>query len=264
MRRFLLLCVVLVCASGLAQAPESARVGRVGDAVVFDGRIDARSAAKFVELAQEPGVTRLVITSNGGLVAPALDMGDAVHAHRLDVEVPDACLSSCANYVFLAGRRKVLGRPDAVGWHGNMAHVLWLAQTGQGSWSAGAMAQARELARREADFYARIGVDGFVCWFGKIPPYDVDDFYALSPADMERFGIRDVTVRSAAKDAGPRPDVQMLQVDPATLQQDRPVVQLGSSITTAQPQALPALASPPTSGRAPGPPRGAGAAAARD
>jgi hypothetical protein len=45
---------------------------------------------------------------------------------------------------------------------------------------------------------------------------------------MERFGIRDVTVRSAAKDVGPRPDVQMLQVDPATLQQDRPVVQLGS------------------------------------
>lgn len=89
-----------------------------------------------------------------------------------------------------------------------------------------AAAQARELAQREAAFYARIGVDGFVCWFGKIPPYDVDAFYALAPADLERFGIGDVPVRGAVDAAEARADVRMLQVDFARLQRDRPVVDL--------------------------------------
>ena len=229
MRRFLFsLFLLLGAGAAIAQAPESAHVERVGDAIVFEGRIDARSGAAFVQLAQEPGVTRVVITSNGGLVAPALDMGDAVHAHHLDVEVPDACLSSCANYVFPAGRHKILGRPDAVGWHGNMAHVLWLARTRQARWSEEEMAQARVLARREAGFYARIGADGFICWFGKIPPYDIDEFYALSPADMKRFGIRAVTVRRTSSPPAPRANVQTIQVNPAWLQQQRETVQSGT------------------------------------
>lgn len=217
--------LLLSFGASLAHAAASARVERAGDAIVFEGRIDARSAAAFVQLAGEPGVKRLVITSRGGLVAPALDMGEAVYAHGLDVEVPDACLSSCANYVFPAGRRKVLGKPDAVAWHGNMTHVLWLAQTGQGHWSETAMAEARALARREQAFFARIGVDGFVCWFGKIPPYGIDDFYALSPRDMAYFGIRDVTVRAAAGDLAPQPDVQRIEVDAQVVEEHRPVMQ---------------------------------------
>jgi len=94
-------------------------------------------------------VTRLVITSGGGLVDAALDLAEAVHARHLDVEVPSTCLSSCANYVFPAGRRKLLARPGAVRWHGTMAHVLYLQVSGQDHWSDVEIGQARELARRE-------------------------------------------------------------------------------------------------------------------
>jgi hypothetical protein len=184
-----------------AQAP-STTVERAGEAIVFKGRIEGASAAKFRELLREPGVSRLVITSGGGLVDAALDMAEAVFDHGLDVEVPQSCLSSCANYVFPAGRKKRLGHARAVGWHGNMAHVLHLQQSGQARWSEPEMEDAKRLARREQAFFQRIGVDGFVCWFGKIAPHDVEEFYALSPQDMARFGIADVTVGDAAAPPG--------------------------------------------------------------
>ena len=188
-----LLVVVLGLGAGSLQA-QATTVVRDGTAVVFTGRIDTDSATRAIALLQDPAVTRLVITSGGGLVAPALDLADAVHARGLDVEVPTACLSSCANYVLPAGRRKVLGRPGVVGWHGTMAHVLHLQATGQASWPDEELADARALAAREAAFYTRIGVDGFVGWFAKLPPYTVDEFYCLSPQDMARFGIHEVTV----------------------------------------------------------------------
>lgn len=210
----------------VAQDPPTASVQVVGDALVFNGQINRRSAAEFLRLLRaDPKITRLVIGSRGGNVTAALDMALAVHERQLDVEVPVACLSSCANYVFPAGRRKILGRPGAVAWHGNMTHVLYLQQTGQASWSDQQIEGARQLAQREALFFRRIGVDGFVCWFGKIAPYDVEDFYWLSAPDMERFGIPDVTVRDASR-VPAKSDLRQVVVDWATLDATRPTVSL--------------------------------------
>ena len=213
-----------LAAAAHAQPGPSTTVRREGDAVVFRGRIDTPAVREFLRLSEDPAVLRLVIRSPGGLVDAALDMAEAVHDRGLDVEVDTACLSSCANYVFPAGRRKLLSGPAAVAWHGNMAHVLYRAQRGEEQWSEAQLAQARALARREDAFYRRIGVDGFVCWFGKIPPYAVPDFYALSPRDMARFGIGEVSVRHP--DAPLPADVRMLAVDPAVAVQERPVVRL--------------------------------------
>jgi hypothetical protein len=203
--------------------PQPSRVEVAGDAVIFDGRIDTRSAGLFLAAIEDPAITRIVITSRGGLVGPALDMAEAIYARRLDIEVPDACLSSCANYVFPAAHHKRLGHARAVGWHGNMAHVIYLQQTGQGSWSEPDMDEARQLARREAAFYRRIGVDGFVCWFAKIAPYDVPDFYSLRAQDMARFGIRDVTLREGDA-ANDRDEPAMVDVQWERLDGDRPLI----------------------------------------
>lgn len=217
------LLVVVACHTQ-AQGGAAASVEASGDAVIFNGRISPHSAAEFLGLLQDPGVKRVVITSAGGIVSAALDMALAIHARQLDVEVPLACDSSCANYIFPAGRRKTLGRPGAVTWHGTMTHVLYLQQTGQGTWSPKEIADARELARRETEFFRRVGVDGFVGWFAKIEPYNVDDFYYLSLEDMARFGLRDVTLRDAA--APPREAVRLVSVDWTRLEADRPAVRL--------------------------------------
>lgn len=218
--------LVALAGHGHAQGPPSAMVEAVDDAVVFNGQINPRSAAQFLQLLQDPKVTRLVITSGGGIVSAALDMALAIHERQLDVEVPTACFSSCANYIFPAARKKILGRPGAVAWHGNMTHALYLQQTGQASWSENLVEGARQLARREAEFFRRIGVDGFLCWFAKIEPYNVDDFYYLSLEDMERFGIRHVTVREASPGESANGTVRDVRVDWAGLEAARPAVQL--------------------------------------
>lgn len=216
-----LVALSLLPAAAGAQ-PASASVELLDDAIVFSGRIDARSAADFLRLLGQGRARRLVITSVGGVVGPALDMAEAIHAGGLDVEVPRACMSSCANYIFPAGRNKTAGRPGAVGWHGNMAHVLYLQQSGQANWSEAVIADARTLARREAEFFRRIGVDPFVCWFAKLRPYGVQEFYSLDAADMARFGIHGVTVRNAV----PAPDVRIVAVDWPALEALRPAVRL--------------------------------------
>jgi hypothetical protein len=219
---------LMVAAAITAGAPIAAWCATIethGDSIVFVGRIDASSASEFLEAVRRPGITRLVITSRGGLVSPALDMAAAVHERGLDVDVPTFCYSSCANYVFPAGRRKVLGRRGAIAWHGNMAHVLYEAAQGHSRWSAQDMASARALAKREAAFFRQIGIDGYVCWFAKIPPYNVDDFYYLSPSDMARFGIGDVTVTGASEE-GDTDDERPIAVDWTQLNARRPDVSL--------------------------------------
>jgi hypothetical protein len=107
-----------------------------------------------------------------------------------------------------------------------MAHVLYLQQVGQANWSEAVMADARRLARREQAFFRRIGVDGFVCWFAKIPPYAVQEFFTLAPADMARFGIAQVAEREPAARLPLPPDVTLVAVDWASLEATRPVVRL--------------------------------------
>ncbi len=214
--------LLAACCTSLARAD---LVTATADTITFEGRIDDRTAAEFLRLLQDPAITRLVITSRGGLVAPALDMAEAIHARGLDVVVPEDCLSSCANYIFPAGRRKTLGWPGAVAWHGNMTHVVYLQQSGQASWSEPLMAEARQLARRETDFFRRLGMDGFLCWFGKIAPYDVEAFYYVSVQDMEKFGIRDVTVREGAVDRSEE-GLRKIGVDWGQLDAQRPVVRM--------------------------------------
>lgn len=217
-----LLVAVLVGASACANVPppSHAIVQRDGDAIVFTGRIDLVSAREFLELLPDPRVRRLVIRSQGGLVAPALEMAEAMEKRNLDVEVRELCLSSCANYIFPAGQRKTISGPGAVAWHGNMAHVIYRQTRGEEQWNEDMMSQARELLPREEAFYRSVGVDGFISWFGKIQPYYEDEFYALSVADMRRFGITDVTVLNPA---APLPTgVRMLTVNFATLEAGRP------------------------------------------
>ena len=63
---------------------------------------------------------RLVISSPGGAVEYGIQLGEWIINNQLDVEVADYCMSSCANYVFLAGNKKILGKHSFIGFHGGL------------------------------------------------------------------------------------------------------------------------------------------------
>ncbi len=166
------------------------------DGVVrYDGAVDPASFDRIIAEAKGRPVHTLRIRSGGGVVESAIAIARWVHRGGIDVVVDGPCFSSCANYIFPAGKRKTIVGEGIVGWHGTIEHLLW--KYGPGGPSAGkqdvrAMAP---VAAMERTFYAEIGHNGYIAWFGKLPPYQARNLYFLSPEDMAYFGMTGLTVR---------------------------------------------------------------------
>ncbi len=62
--------------------------------------------------------TFVVKESGGGDGAAALALGILIHRHGWDVEVVGVCASSCANWIFPAGKTKYLNRHSMLLFHG--------------------------------------------------------------------------------------------------------------------------------------------------
>jgi hypothetical protein len=144
----------------------------------------------------------LIIRSSGGEVEAGIALGNWVHENAIDVVVRDYCLSSCANYVFTAGRRKVIEKGAVVAWHGNYLHLKlsgeWredipkrMQRLGEDASTARAavMAQMEKLVALETTFFERIGVAEQLCRIGKEAPYRVPNYYFLSGEAMAGFGL---------------------------------------------------------------------------
>lgn len=86
-----------------------------GDIKYF-GVIDQERVEKVLALYQ-PG-DRLIIRSSGGDLHAGMMLGKFINKRQMSVEVVDFCISSCANYVFLAGHTKILNPNALVIFHG--------------------------------------------------------------------------------------------------------------------------------------------------
>lgn len=171
----------------------------------YEGPLTVDAVDRLLDVAEDHSLHELLITSSGGEVSAGINLGAWVFEKQLDVGVEEYCLSSCANYVFTAGRHKRVAPGAVVAWHGNYHHLLqtglWMEDipqrmrsTGEDEETARAhlWQQVQELVAQERDFFTLIGVDQHLCWIGKQPPYDVPNYYFLSAPDMARFGVQAV------------------------------------------------------------------------
>lgn len=197
--------------------PASVRVQ--GDTVYYTGNFSKASSAAFdAAVADLPRgqLARLVISSGGGDTVAGRTIGAWVRDRALVVEVDVICFSSCANYVFPAGRARVIRADAFVGWHGNERQFEVLA-------ARKGISLAEELGRYtpptatpeqraafiqeflrsiavtrqdEADFYASLGLnDAFaVCAVGdsleRRPGYAGQKGWGFSLDDMARLGLK--------------------------------------------------------------------------
>jgi len=86
---------------------------------VLQGRIMAGDD-KVLRDALTDHVDTIVVNSGGGDVIPALKMAALIRARNLRVAVDGACVSSCADYLFIAARRQVVLTHSVVLWHGGV------------------------------------------------------------------------------------------------------------------------------------------------
>jgi len=196
--------------------PASVRVQ--GDTVYYTGKLSKASSAVFdaaVAGVRRGQLTRLVISSGGGDTVAGRHVGRWVRDMALVVEVDVICFSSCADYVFPAGRARVIRADAFVGWHGNERQFEVLAaRTGvsvadqlatippadvaPGPRAAFVQEALRSFAvtqKDEAEFYASLGLnDAFaVCAVGDVLEkrhgYAGQIGWGLSLADMARLGL---------------------------------------------------------------------------
>jgi plasmid stability protein len=192
-----------------------------GDTVYYTGGFKVSSMAVFdtaVAPLRRGQVTRLVLRSGGGDTVAGRNVGRWVRAMALVVEVDQICFSSCADYVFPAGRARVIRANAFVGWHGNERQMLINAARHGGSveqeferllpaeLTRGGPAQTREvvatLTRQWRDqslpdeqaFYRELNLDDAfaVCAVGDVlgaRAKPTTKGWGFSLADMARLGM---------------------------------------------------------------------------
>jgi hypothetical protein len=107
--------------------------------------------------------TAVHITSEGGDAIAAIKLADAIRSGHLDVRVEGYCYSSCANYVFLAARNKVLAPGAVLGFHGAPYSLLSPAEKekisqGEALQNNGHLSGLKEIARQDYLFQKRTGL----------------------------------------------------------------------------------------------------------
>lgn len=191
-----------------------------GTSVNYSGDMHPEGYDALVRLAEEDGISELVISSLGGEVYWGMKIGEIVYENGWDVRVRGLCFSSCANYVFPAGRNKIIENGGIVGWHGSTRQSQFFAEQ-QGTSSrqqiidslflalqegAGDLTQAEineaivsnialveTRISLEAAYYESIGVDADISVYGFFPQHFATAAAAggwtFTLADMAKFGL---------------------------------------------------------------------------
>jgi hypothetical protein len=190
------------------------------DAIVYRGSISAEANKRIFGMYEKAKVKpRLLrISSDGGDVNLGMDLGDWVFRHQLDVEIIDKCLSSCANYVFPAGKTKFLNPDSILLWHGGALQqnldeqMKSLGQAGSNYLDA--------WRCREKTFFDTIGVNQAVTTYGQTAPHIARSQgtvgYDYSIEDMLKFGIANVVEKAGPwrrREVSPDAPSQIVRVE---------------------------------------------------
>lgn len=205
-----LLCSLLLV-SALAMAEQhSQQFNLKDDTLTFMGVLSDDVVDEMIKFVpQERELKRLVINSPGGPVSAGITLGNWVFDRKLDVEVDSQCLSSCANYVFTAGKRKIIRKYSLVAWHGGakqkdfredaarIERIIWDKNAGKDTheddeeffkkksiWYEN---QKKILAREEA-FFRKIGVLEYLVRAGQ-EPLTCRGFWFTDPDVLKDFGV---------------------------------------------------------------------------
>jgi hypothetical protein len=135
----------------------------------YDGELDAEANRRLFELHRYAPLKpkRMIISSAGGSIYLGMDVGEWVRDNGIEVEVDRGCLSSCANYIFTAAKKRYLRAHSTLMWHGGTASLL--------KPNASPDDPLRKGAEREIAFFSSIGVDRDLLTYG---------FSRYAPADL--------------------------------------------------------------------------------
>ena len=191
-----------------------------GSSIIYAGAMHPEGYDRLSRLAEQGRISELVISSPGGLAYWGIRTGEIVYENGWDVRVRGLCLSSCANYIFPAGRTKVIEDGGIVGWHGSARQHYFMAKQKRVSARqeiinvisvalqmgfrhftqeefnreiANFVAETELLVELESAFYEKIGVDPDVSVYGHFPQHweaiQGSGGWTFTLEDMAKFGL---------------------------------------------------------------------------
>ncbi len=207
--RFSLVISLLVFGCSTVPKPSNTELGIAFTAIengflIYKGVItrDANERAfKTYNKAQIKPHT-LLISSSGGDINLGIALGNWVKENELNVEVKDFCASSCANYIFPAGRLKYLSKDSVLIWHGSAWQTHWDIDDGD---KARFQQSIQSMRVKETEFFAKILVDNILPVYGqsKFNLWDkVLSWIGLGPigfdysiSDLENLGVTGINLK---------------------------------------------------------------------
>lgn len=198
--------------------------------LVYVGKIDREGFRKLKDLYDKAEMkpSALIITSSGGEAKAGVDMGFWVYENKLSVEVTRYCFSSCANFIFTAGREKTLGKRAMLIWHGgahqpnlfdqaeNIVNNLPIKGNYQASYKDSTKCQPNQskddckkhferslysLKFNESLFFYKLGIDPNLPYYGQLPHYtrqmDITSYtgFYYSLEDLKKMGVLGIHVK---------------------------------------------------------------------
>jgi hypothetical protein len=137
----------------------------------------------------------LVISSAGGDIEAGMRFGRLVRDWNLNVYVEELCASSCANYVFPAAKRKIIGYGALVGWHGGAVSKSFAGMDiAHLDVNSPMLKYLEKLRAEEVAFFHSIGVRQELVCAGDEVSGQTDQMvgWTMPISAMRRFGITDV------------------------------------------------------------------------
>ncbi|MCH1929932.1 hypothetical protein L9G16_07045 [Shewanella sp. A25] len=134
--------------------PPKANVSVADSIIYFEGFIQPGDFDRILALnISEP--KKLVITSSGGDIEEGIKIGEWIYNNKMDVEVLKGCMSSCANYIFPAGKAKLIHKDSILVWHGGVQQPGLREEADK----VGELAKWTKLAEQESELFEVIGVN---------------------------------------------------------------------------------------------------------
>lgn len=173
--------------------------------ILYNGDINLSNLEKLKEIynssTKKPKL--LKINSNGGDIIAGMQMGNWLYDHSFSVEVIDYCISSCANYIFPAGKYKYLNKNAILYWHGGAFSSKIDDVIENETKEDGDLRRAylKKVQTMELEFYSKINVDKNIHSYGNsdscYKKFRQEDFagFFYSLKDMNKMGLKKISVR---------------------------------------------------------------------
>ncbi|HYC02142.1 MAG TPA: hypothetical protein VED40_02555 [Azospirillaceae bacterium] len=87
------------------------------DVLCINGEIGTKMLVD-IENVEWTAVDTVIVDSGGGDVAIAIQIAEKIASQKITLVVRGRCLSSCANYLFIAASLKIVLKDSKIGWHG--------------------------------------------------------------------------------------------------------------------------------------------------